>query len=92
MTSGATETDTALAASLAMREYLSLIVEERRSNPTGDLISDLLNAEIDGHKLSDEEISGFLQLLLPAGAETTFRAMGNALVPCLRFPACSTAC
>ena len=86
MTSGATETDTALAASLAMREYLSLIVEERRSNPTGDLISDLLNAEIDGRKLSDEKIYGFLQLLLPAGAETTFRAMGNALVALLTIP------
>ena len=66
--------------------YLSLIVEERRSHPTGDLISDLLTAEIDGHKLSDEKIYGFLQLLLPAGAETTFRAMGNALVALLTIP------
>lgn len=87
MTSGAVETETALAASLAMREYLGSIVEARRSNPTGDLISELLNAEIDGHKLSDEKIYGFLQLLLPAGAETTFRAMGNALVALLTIPA-----
>ena len=45
----------------------------------GDLISDLVHAEIDGEQLTDEKIYGFLRLLLPAGAETTFRVMGNAL-------------
>lgn len=75
-----------MASSHAMREYLEPIVEARRANPTGDLISDLVHAEIDGHKLTDEKIYGFLRLLLPAGAETTFRAMGNALVALLTVP------
>lgn len=75
-----------MAASRAMRDYLEPIVESRRANPTGDLISDLVHAEIDGERLTDEKIYGFLRLLLPAGAETTFRAMGNALVALLTVP------
>jgi cytochrome P450 len=74
------------AASQAMREYLAPIVEDRRRNPRDDLISDLVHAEIDGHQLTDEKIYGFLRLLLPAGAETTFRVMGNALVALLTHP------
>lgn len=72
-----------MAASKAMRDYLSPIVEDRRVNPQGDLISDLVNAEIDGERLTDERIYGFLRLLLPAGAETTYRVMGNALTAML---------
>jgi cytochrome P450 len=74
------------AASQAMREYLAPIVEDRRDNPRDDLISDLVHAEIDGHQLTDEKIYGFLRLLLPAGAETTYRVMGNALVALLTHP------
>ncbi|MBA2327680.1 MAG: cytochrome P450 [Actinobacteria bacterium] len=74
------------AASQAMRDYLAPIVEDRRREPQGDLISDLVTAEIDGHQLTDEKIYGFLRLLLPAGAETTFRVMGNALLALLTHP------
>jgi cytochrome P450 len=69
-----------------MRDYLEPIVEDRRHNPRDDLISDLVHAEIDGHQLTDEKIYGFLRLLLPAGAETTYRVMGNALVALLTHP------
>lgn len=75
-----------MAASRAMRDYLEPIVEDRRRSPGDDLISDLVTAEIDGEKLTDEKIYGFLRLLLPAGAETTFRVMGNALVALLTHP------
>ena len=75
-----------MAASRAMREYLEPIVDARRANPTDDLISDLVTAEIDGHRLTDEKIYGFLRLLLPAGAETTFRVMGNAILALLTHP------
>lgn len=67
------------AASDAMRTYLSTIVEARRADPRDDLISDLVQAELDGERLGDEEIYSFLRLLLPAGAETTYRATGNFL-------------
>jgi cytochrome P450 len=75
-----------MAASRAMREYLEPLVEARRAEPTGDLLSELVHAEIDGERLTDEKLYGFLRLLLPAGAETTFRVMGNALTAMLVHP------
>lgn len=78
--------DVGMAASRAMRDYLAPIVEDRRANPRDDLISDLVHAEIDGERLTDEKIYGFLRLLLPAGAETTFRVMGNALTVLVTKP------
>jgi cytochrome P450 len=75
-----------MAASRAMRDYLAPIVEDRRAHPRHDLISDLVHAEIDGERLTDEKIYGFLRLLLPAGAETTFRVMGNALTALVTHP------
>ena len=74
------------AASAAMRAYLTPIVEARKERPTGDLISDIVTAEMDGERLSDEHIYGFLRLLLPAGAETTFAAMGSCLFALLSRP------
>src|SRR5260370_17384658 len=78
--------DAGMTASGAMRDYLAPIVEDRRAHPGDDLISDLVHAEIDGERLTDEKIYGFLRLLLPAGAETTFRVMGNALTALVTHP------
>jgi cytochrome P450 len=75
-----------LAASAALRDYLATIVEERRREPQQDVISDLVTAELDGERLDDEEIYSFLRLLLPAGAETTYRATGNFLFGLLSNP------
>jgi len=83
---GPMDPEAGLAASRAMREYLEPLVEERRRHPRGDLISDLVCAELEGERLDDESIYGFLRLLMPAGAETTFRAMGNLLVALLTRP------
>ena len=46
----------------------------------------LTQAEKDGHKLTDDEIIAFLRLLLPAGAETTNRSLGNLLFALLTHP------
>jgi cytochrome P450 len=78
--------ETGMAASRAMREYLEPLVAARREAPQGDLLSDLVTVELDGEKLTDEKLYGFLRLLLPAGAETTFRVMGNALAALLTQP------
>jgi cytochrome P450 len=67
------------AASNALREYFIPILAARREEPRDDLISGLAQAEIEGEKLTDEEIFSFLRLLLPAGVETTFRSLGNLL-------------
>jgi len=83
---GPGDPDRGVAASRAMREYLQPFVEARRREPRDDLISDLVLAEIEGQRLDDEDVYGFLRLLMPAGAETTFRVMGNCLVALLSRP------
>jgi cytochrome P450 len=74
------------AASLELREYFQGLIEARRAVPADDVISDLLAAEMDGGRLSDEAISSFLRLLLPAGIETTYRSSGNLLFLLLTHP------
>jgi cytochrome P450 len=78
--------DRGLAASESLREYFAAVVTERRSRPAEDVISDLVAAEVDGEKLTDEAIYSFLRLLLPAGAETTYRSSGNLLYLLLTHP------
>ena len=75
-----------IAASQALRDYLAEIVEAKRSTPGDDVISLLLQEELDGERLDDEEIYSFLRLLLPAGAETTYRATGSFLFGLLTNP------
>jgi cytochrome P450 len=76
----------AIAASEEVKEYVAGILAERRREPREDVISDLAHAELDGERLSDEEIFSFVRLLLPAGIETTFRSTGNLLFTLLRHP------
>lgn len=63
-----------------MTGYFLALIEQRRSRPGKDLISSLLAAEIDGKKLSVEELLGFCALLLVAGNETTTNLIGNAVL------------
>jgi cytochrome P450 len=74
------------AASKALEDYFAPILAARRDDPRDDLISRLAEAEIDGERLSDEEIYSFLRLLLPAGVETTYRSLGNLLFGLLSNP------
>jgi len=81
-----TRREAAIAASEQVKEYLAGILDDRRREPRDDLISDLAQAELDGERLSDEEIYSFLRLLLPAGVETTYRSTGNLLFSLLSRP------
>jgi cytochrome P450 len=76
----------AFEASAALKEYFVEQIEQRKSTPTEDIIGDLVTAEIDGERLSDEAIYSFLRLLLPAGLETTYRSSGNLLYLLLTHP------
>ena len=76
----------AFEASAALKDYFLTQIEKRRSQPTEDIIGDLVSAEIDGERLSDEAIYSFLRLLLPAGLETTYRSSGNLLFHLLTHP------
>ncbi|OMB90128.1 cytochrome [Mycobacterium colombiense] len=76
----------AFEASAALKDYFLEQIEQRKSEPTEDIIGDLVAAEIDGEKLTDEAIYSFLRLLLPAGLETTYRSSGNLLYLLLTHP------
>ncbi|WP_051289305.1 cytochrome P450 [Mycobacterium sp. URHD0025] len=76
----------AFEASAALKDYFLGQIELRRSKPTDDIIGDLVTAEIDGERLTDEAIYSFLRLLLPAGLETTYRSSGNLLYLLLTHP------
>jgi len=65
-------------AALTLVGYYQDMVNERRSVRRDDLASALLDAEIDGDKLTDEEIIAFLFLMVVAGNETTTKLLGNA--------------
>jgi cytochrome P450 len=76
----------AFEASAALKDYFLQQIDQRRSNPTDDVIGDMVTAEIDGEKLSDEAIYSFLRLLLPAGLETTYWSSGNLMYLLLTHP------
>jgi cytochrome P450 len=73
-------------ASAQLRDYFAGVLAERRAHPANDLMSILGAAELDGQRLTDEEIFAFLRLLLPAGAETTYRSSSNLLFGLLTHP------
>ena len=75
-----------LTASVELGTYFQEQVDQRRSAMTNDIIGDLVGAEIDGEKLTDEAIISFLRLLLPAGLETTYRSSSNLLLLLLTHP------
>lgn len=68
----------AIEASINLIVYYQQMIAERRKQPTEDLTSALLAAEIDGDRLSDEEILGFMFLMVIAGNETTTKLLANA--------------
>lgn len=78
--------DGAVAASAALRDYLAPIVADRRRHPADDMISVLATADHEGQRLTDEEIYSFCRLLLPAGAETTYRSSSNLMYALLTRP------
>ncbi len=73
-------------AAFALVGYYAEMLAERRRARSDDLTSSLLDAEIDGDRLTDEEIIGFLFLMVVAGNETTTKLLGNAWYWAWRFP------
>ncbi|OBK15502.1 cytochrome P450 [Mycobacterium asiaticum] len=68
----------AIEASINLIVYYQAMIEERRKKLTDDLTSALLEAEIDGDRLTDEEVLGFMFLMVIAGNETTTKLLANA--------------
>lgn len=76
----------AIEGGLRALQYFSAMLAERRKKPGTDLTAALVTAEIDGDRLSDREIIGFLILMVVAGNETTTKLLGNALYWLWRNP------
>lgn len=78
--------DSAIAAGKEMGEYLLPIVDERRRQPTDDVISLMLAATVDGQSLSDEEILSFCRNLFPAAIDTSTNSLGSLISQILQNP------
>jgi cytochrome P450 len=70
-----------------MFAYANTLAADRRRAPRDDLTTRLLEAEIDGDRLSEHEFDLFFLLLITAGNETTRHAMSNGLLTLLEHPA-----
>jgi cytochrome P450 len=77
-------------ATLELIEFLQPLVERRKSQPAGDLISMLLEARQEGNTMTTEELLAQCALLLVAGHETTRNLMGNAIHTLLRHSSAIT--
>jgi cytochrome P450 len=69
-----------------MDDYFNAIIDKRTIAPQSDLVSGLIKAEADGHRLSREEILAFCTLLLLAGHVTTVNLIGNTVLSLLQNP------
>ncbi|MFF3499529.1 cytochrome P450 [Streptomyces sp. NPDC003247] len=67
-------------------EYMIPIIRARRDAPGDDLLSALCAAEVDGVRMSDEDIKAFCSLLLAAGGETTDKAIAGIFANLLQHP------
>jgi len=81
-----------MQASVELITYFRGLAAERRKQPKDDMISDLLEAEIDGRRLTDEELDAFFIMLLVAGNETTTNWLSNQLDILARRPDLWKAC
>ncbi|TXS34744.1 cytochrome P450, partial [Streptomyces sp. t39] len=67
-------------------DYMIPVIRERRAHPGDDLLSGLCTAEVDGVRMSDEDIKAFCSLLLAAGGETTDKAIACIFANLLAHP------
>jgi hypothetical protein len=82
----AEEIQQANATSAMSRMYFENLFELRRKNPADDLITQLVQAEEAGDKLTNEELTANIILLFGAGHETTVNLIGNGLLALHRNP------
>ncbi len=72
--------------SMDIGAYASALAEDRRVNPHDDLTTSLVEAEVDGDRLSSSEIASFFILLVVAGNETTRNAISHGVLALSRYP------
>ena len=72
-------------ATVEMRRYLVPLLDARREEPRDDLLTRLVEAEVDGERLNENELLGFFQLLLLAGSETTTNLINLAMLCLMEY-------
>jgi cytochrome P450 len=80
------EFDEVIRAVTELAEYGVRLAEDRRARPGDDLTTNLVQAEVDGERLTSEEIASFFILLSAAGNETTRNAISHGMVALTRYP------
>ncbi|MBW0016640.1 MAG: cytochrome P450 [Mycobacterium sp.] len=83
----ATDFEEFLKVSMDIGAYGTALAEDRRINHRDDLTTSLVEAEVDGERLSSQEISSFFILLVVAGNETTRNAISHGVLALSRYPA-----
>jgi cholest-4-en-3-one 26-monooxygenase len=77
---GETPGQTSRRARGEMHAYFRRLIDERRSDPRDDLVSELIGGEIDGKPLNEEQLVSYCELLVEAGNETTRNAVSGGLL------------
>ncbi len=67
-------------------DYYERLIADKRANPCDDVASDLCNGEVDGRRLTQQQLHGYLNLLILAGNETTRNATTKGIVTLLEHP------
>jgi cytochrome P450 len=73
-------------ASRKLGAYFAAMIAERRKKPGSDLVSLLIQAEVEGERLPDEVLISFFRQLVNAAGDTTYRGTGNLFIGLLRNP------
>lgn len=68
------------AAVLKQNRYFMEVIEERRQCPQNDLVTHLVNADVDNEKLTDNQLCGLMSLLVAAGFATTLDMLNHAVI------------
>ncbi|KAA8964475.1 cytochrome P450 [Mycobacterium sp.] len=82
----ATDFEQFTTVSMEMAAHATALAEDRRAHPQEDLTTSLVQAEVDGERLSSAEIASFFILLAVAGNETTRNAISHGLLALTRYP------
>lgn len=75
-----------LGAATGLNELCKELAADRRASPRDDLTSALVNTEVDGEKMTDEELASFFVLLCVAGNETTRNAISHGMKALCDYP------
>jgi cytochrome P450 len=73
-------------AAVEFQEYVRGLIAERRAHPRDDMVTALVEARVDGERLSDDEIVSTVIVLLNAGHEASVNTLGNGMLAFARHP------